>query len=716
MITAPYNFVPLNEKVFYPPWADDVSHDIPFEDGQSGEIDITITAKSPIFVKDSKNEEEFCNFNGQYYIPGSSVKGVIRSVLEIMSFSKLRAEEFTDSTYALRDLSNAQNFYMKQMNQQNHTTYCGWLKKDGDKCIIENCGIPGRIHQNQIDFALNTEFAKHFNSKLFNSNNSKQKTAKYKYDLLKNKDFEISVGEKYSSEEKNKFDKRKFYKYDRNGKNRGTLVLTGQPTLRQNTGKERDGKGFEFLFFEKIEDLEVPKKIFENFKFAYFDGRETEPKESPDWTYWKKKLKQGEKVPVFFQKTKKEVNHFGLSYLYKLPYKHSVKHGLYAEHFSSYLDLAQSIFGYVDKKSQTALKSRVQFSNFIALKDSVNVMPKRTEILGSPRASYYPNYIKQNGGTYKTYMDDDFKIAGRKRYPIHKGNQTVQSATSENENIGTTITPLKDGVLFKGKLRYHNLRKVELGAILSALTYHNTKDTFHNIGMAKPLGYGKVKIEISCENLNSYLKEFELEMNDFIEDWASSKELTELISMSVKQNNSENSKLEYMNPVGKFAEVKNKNESLKYYTDPKDESIKKIVCNSLLSKEDLEEFEERKKMEKEKKRIEEEKKQHNIDWDKAQISNTMIAFENYILKYKDKEYANIQKAEEFKKGLENKQIEEKNSKMDEVNQKFDHALNNLNKSKKTKIWEKNKAKFIKKWEKKQENKGSEYILDKLKKF
>jgi len=68
MITAPFNFVPLSNKVFFPDWADKVSHDVPFEDAQSGDIDITITAKSPIFIRDHENPEQFCSYNGEYYI------------------------------------------------------------------------------------------------------------------------------------------------------------------------------------------------------------------------------------------------------------------------------------------------------------------------------------------------------------------------------------------------------------------------------------------------------------------------------------------------------------------------------------------------------------------------------------------------------------------------------------------------------------------------
>lgn len=58
MITAPYNFVPLNDKIFYPPWASDATlkniHDVPFEDGESGVIELEITTKSPTFIKDGK--------------------------------------------------------------------------------------------------------------------------------------------------------------------------------------------------------------------------------------------------------------------------------------------------------------------------------------------------------------------------------------------------------------------------------------------------------------------------------------------------------------------------------------------------------------------------------------------------------------------------------------------------------------------------------------
>lgn len=100
MIHAPFNFVPLSDKVFFPDWADQISQDIPFSDGISGTIELKITAKTPIFVRNGHTKEDAENKNdeyksfskapdGRYFIPATSVKGCIRSVLEILSFGKI---------------------------------------------------------------------------------------------------------------------------------------------------------------------------------------------------------------------------------------------------------------------------------------------------------------------------------------------------------------------------------------------------------------------------------------------------------------------------------------------------------------------------------------------------------------------------------------------------------------------------------------------------
>ncbi|MBK8390611.1 MAG: hypothetical protein IPL23_15575 [Saprospiraceae bacterium] len=90
MIKSPYNFVPApsEDEVFIPHWADQVSHDIPFSDGESGEIAFTITAETPIFIRNGhskpadgqKSTDEFSHYidkdsRKQYFIPATSIKG-----------------------------------------------------------------------------------------------------------------------------------------------------------------------------------------------------------------------------------------------------------------------------------------------------------------------------------------------------------------------------------------------------------------------------------------------------------------------------------------------------------------------------------------------------------------------------------------------------------------------------------------------------------------
>ena len=110
---SPYAFVPVSEHVIFPDWANRVSQDIPFSNGQDGELKLTITALSPLFIRDggkpdranpqNKADNFFQTADGTFCIPGSSLKGMLRNVLEIASFSKM--SRVSDRRYAIRDLN-----------------------------------------------------------------------------------------------------------------------------------------------------------------------------------------------------------------------------------------------------------------------------------------------------------------------------------------------------------------------------------------------------------------------------------------------------------------------------------------------------------------------------------------------------------------------------------------------------------------------------------
>lgn len=97
-----YNFIPPNDKVFCPQEfgevADDkISFEKPFSDSQSGVLEITIIAKSDIFTggfegknADNKTPKSFFKIGDKYALSGSSVRGVIRTISQVLSFGKFQ--------------------------------------------------------------------------------------------------------------------------------------------------------------------------------------------------------------------------------------------------------------------------------------------------------------------------------------------------------------------------------------------------------------------------------------------------------------------------------------------------------------------------------------------------------------------------------------------------------------------------------------------------
>ncbi len=139
-ISAPYSFVPLNKDVYIPAWYNKVSQDIPFEDGEDGIIEVKWRNVSPLIIRDGscgKSEVAQSVFvdmpdgTRRYFIPGSSIKGMLRNVMAIMSFGKFNS--FTDRKFGYRDIRDSK--YRTKMVNVCH----GWLQKSGKDYILYPC-------------------------------------------------------------------------------------------------------------------------------------------------------------------------------------------------------------------------------------------------------------------------------------------------------------------------------------------------------------------------------------------------------------------------------------------------------------------------------------------------------------------------------------------------------------------------------------------------
>lgn len=214
----------------------------------------------------------------------------------------------------------------------------------------------------------------------------------------------------------------------------------------------------------------------------------------------------------------------------KVDYTYTIKDAVRQNIDPNSLDLAQIIFGTSKNNGALSLKGRVTVSHLRATECRESKEIKQ-EILGEPKETYFTNYIKQTDLTenkervnsYKDLMADDAEISGWKFYPLQKGTGTNPPA-KKNSASATQFRPLEAEAKFTGKIRYHNLRKAEIGALLSALTFHGHLDTHHhNIGMAKPLGYGEIRLKIikiySVHNQNKNIGLTKESINEYLENF-----------------------------------------------------------------------------------------------------------------------------------------------------------------------------------------------------
>ncbi|MBK8390609.1 MAG: hypothetical protein IPL23_15565 [Saprospiraceae bacterium] len=233
------------------------------------------------------------------------------------------------------------------------------------------------------------------------------------------------------------------------------------------------------------------------------------------------------------------------------------------------------------------MKGRVFIANAGLSEHSIlKILPEVNIALSNPKSSFYPNYLEQDGkngqtSKFKTYNTGGL-VRGFKRYPVKK-NVIDNQGTGD---MATIFKPLDKGSQFNCKIRFHNLRPVEIGALLSSLTFHKTDiDLMHSIGMGKSLGYGAIKININgVFNLkyseNEYFKSFEKEMRLKDNSWGNDRFIKELILMSKFQSKDVEDQLAYPK-LENFQEYKNKGYYLQSYSEiTKTEiGIKNLISN-----------------------------------------------------------------------------------------------------------------------------------------
>lgn len=488
-VRAPYNFIPLSDKVLLPYESVESlpAHDRIDPSLKTGEICVTMVADTPVFVSDGdKNDPHFFRgSNGKYMIPGSTIRGMVRENMQILGFGLMRpGEDLEDIQIFFRDFASASGSRDDPLKKY----YCAAL---GIKQMPMPSGRPKAIPQLVKSGYLKKEKGKykiypskgsymlvrrdHPGVRCFGTEDARTENVYYRAEGDRVKEIRPAVGEK-------------------NGLRRGTLLYTGKPVRSWNrqTGRLEDHPNHLYLIPEADWSAQ-PLTLDEDDVLSYMEDFEKRRNVlGRNRNFWNLPL-EGREKPVFYVQYEGHV-YFGMSRFLRIGYRYPLSCGLPESHKAGMdkLDFPRAILGYVSKNSGS-YRSRVSFGDFAADGEAYE-MPPISMILGEPKPSYYPGYVV--GG--KHYNHEDFRLRGYKQYWLKEVEATDDNGKPRE---ATTIRPLPRGTKFSGTIRYKNLTEAELGLLLWCLRLE--KGCYQSVGMAKPYGYGRMRLTIDA------IKEFE---------------------------------------------------------------------------------------------------------------------------------------------------------------------------------------------------------------
>ncbi|WP_293154628.1 MULTISPECIES: TIGR03986 family CRISPR-associated RAMP protein [unclassified Microcoleus] len=607
---APYNFVELPDTVVN---AEDLpSGDRYHSECHTGRIECTLTTESPLYTRCGWHPDDFAEYGEKSFqelpdeiknkrasffvnpktqqptIPGSSIRGMLRTLIEIVSFSKIdRVSDehrlFFRAVAANPKKDSLGEEYKKYVEPK--IIKAGYLKKDNEGWYIQPANTDnGSTFAWVQENSLSLPNLEQFNNALYEPQYipvSYERVAIDNTDRAKRlfaHNIELPDTHPKKGHLKNK---------------RGVLVTSG----KMKQGNEPSPRRNHCVVFEcsvleansTSPKIRLDAKAIEHYRNALTDFQKQSPFDK-DWGVLE------ENRPVFYcppEKGKNIVGFFGQSPNFRIPYSPEGNgHATTVVDFIpkdlrklDSIDLADAIFGWVKKESkddkipqqfekQRAGRVFVTDALYHCVQNSIwyENAPLTPQILSGPKPTCFPHYLVQpeennsdaHPSKLKHYASQpviETVIRGHKLY-WHKGSDRNFKLLPPKKVIGspkqvpdtqtTLIHPVNKGVTFKFDIHFENLSKVELGALMWILEIAQDDRYRLKIGMGKPLGLGSVKIEhklYESDRQKRYTKLF----SDNSNDW-------EPTTKTLKDNPNykqcfENYMLEKLQQTGKFEDI-----------------------------------------------------------------------------------------------------------------------------------------------------------------
>lgn len=507
---APYNFVSLPAETLPAPELPD--HDN--YDLNSGYFDCVLETSSPTYIRGMQKIDLFRRLGGKKpteitvadkierapffkasntaQIPGSSLRGLFRTLVEVISWSRPLAVSSDPLVYRSVDTtSNGIKYRNRLMEAIDERTFrprikAGYMRRRGGEWYIQPALEPKGVSYARIRHELLDEVASDLEEVKSNWEHVRRIYVNVDAPTYQSVREFLSIWYARVTE----------------------ASATPKPGFIEAVVAESDymdSKKSEAIIFPADPSKASTKDWISVSDELVYQYRENISQKLRGFLGRQAVLQDG--YPVFYLMEDGALVAFGHCQMLRLPYHHAPRDLVSQEvRGLQQPDLTEAVFGYAGKdySAGDSRAGRVSFSDAKRLPDQENIFLPiiRPQVLSGPKPTSFQLYLTQQDPDNKDNLQDydsDASIRGTKFY-WHKGAratgqiETTDPQADRHESQYTRIQPVRAGVKFKFRIHFHNLTDLELGLLGWALTIAQNESTRLKLGMGKPLGMGAVLV------------------------------------------------------------------------------------------------------------------------------------------------------------------------------------------------------------------------------
>lgn len=535
---APYNFVPMLDKPLYAALDRDAQrHDVYAQGTHTGYFDVALTTETPLFIRGmltedqvtvtdengvkrpnteqeigelTRNNAAFFSIDGERpVIPGSSLRGMLRTLVEIITRSKMhfvsdnklvyRAIYYADAlTNTYRDIATDVTGAKKYVypTRQMHGGYLrrgespsGWVIQPAKQHYDESFTLVKR--KDVVDQGISEKPA-------FKTYSVGVRPPTGRHTHTGNQGVELEIAEAGGIKRQP-------------GADYVAATLLISSTVGKIGGKGSNRTWYPAIYAEDpdAEPIPISQRIWDDFVM------DRDLKRGID----NRRIEREGDMLFYLLDNNGELRFFGPTMFFRMPYDYSIQQLVPAElrQHNPRLDYTEALFGYVSEQGED--RTVPTYAGRVSVTSAhvthvpgeggyydAEIVPR---ILASPKPTTFQHYLEQpdaakglDGDVAKLhhYGTRGAKLRGRKLYwrqgiaDATAAQEPDRNKTPENSTQHTRMTPVKRGVTFNFRVYFDGLTAIELGALTWVLTLGGSPNARHQLGMGKPFGLGVVKL------------------------------------------------------------------------------------------------------------------------------------------------------------------------------------------------------------------------------